>query len=140
MKNLNDYTEKKQTELFDELGVFFAFNDEQFEEGREKTKHLLKGKKYTDFGAGMFLPTVNVDEFVERHNKLIKEAQAEYVAEYGASKIIRYELENHEMQYSHDGIADQNFQNAIKGYGFTKEQVEEEYKKFIDHCVENDLI
>lgn len=140
MKSLNYYTEKKQTELFEELGVFFAFSQEQFEEGKEKTKHLLGGKRYSDLGAGMFMPTVNVDEFAERHKKLVKDAMAERVKEYGASEIIRYELENYEIQYSYSGVHDENFQDAIRGYGFTDEQIQEEYKKYIDYCVENDLI
>lgn len=140
MKSIRDYTNDKQSELFEELGVFFAFSEEQFKEGKEKTKHLLQGKKYSHLGAGMYIPSVNVEEFSKRHKKILQDAREQYLADYGASKIIQYELANYEIQYSYDGIRDPNFQDAIKGYGFTNEQLSEEYKKYIDYCADNNLI
>ena len=36
MKNLTDYTKEAQTNLFEEKGFFFAFNNAQFEEQKKE--------------------------------------------------------------------------------------------------------
>lgn len=56
---------EKQNENLDRLGVFFAFNKEQFEFGQNKLKEMgifNDGDILVHFGAGMYGPKCNVDE------------------------------------------------------------------------------
>lgn len=130
MKYLSDYIEKEQTKLLDELGVFFAFSDEQFKEGVAKYGHLKpEGTKWSSFGAGMYMPSVNVDEFEKRHNELSKAGREQDLAENGRSGVLQRELGNYEIGLSFDGINDPNFRDGIDGYGFTEEEIKAEYKK-----------
>lgn len=55
-----EFIEKKHSELFDTLGCFFAFNNEQFKEGYDKAK-VEKPVKYVSLGAGLLCPKLNVD-------------------------------------------------------------------------------
>lgn len=43
-------------ELFDNLGVFFAFSNQQFEESKTP---LAEGDKYVQFANGSFVPKSN---------------------------------------------------------------------------------
>lgn len=140
MKYLSDYIQKGQTELFDELGVFFAFGQKQFDEGKEKHKDKLQGQKFVDLGAGMFMPKANLEEFKVRHKALVKEAQDKDLAENGREGILQRECANYELCLSFSGARDENFRNAIEGYGFTEEEIQTAYKKYMDYCLENDLI
>ena len=60
----SSYIEQKQTELFNELGVFFAFNDQQFKEGYENAK-IEKPVRYVGVGHGMYCPKPNIDALIE---------------------------------------------------------------------------
>jgi hypothetical protein len=55
----DNYISEKQTELFNELGVFFAFNKQQFNEGYKEAK-VDKPVKYVSFGGGAYCPKPNV--------------------------------------------------------------------------------
>lgn len=130
MKYLSDYIQEEQTKLFDELGVFFAFSKEQFEEGVAKCGHLKpEGTKWADMGAGMFLPTVNVEEFNKRHIAVCQAGVEKDLAENGRSKVLQRELGNYEIGLSWEGHHDENFRAAISDYGFTEEEIVAGYKK-----------
>lgn len=129
MKYLQDYIQDKQTALFDELGVFFAFSKEQFEEGVEKHGDKKpEGTKWASMGMGMYLPSVNVDEFIKRHKKIAAEGIKQDLAENGRSGVLQRELANYEVDYTGD-IHDPNFRDGISGYDFTEEEILTEYKK-----------
>lgn len=126
MKYLSDYTNEAQSKLFEELGVFFAFTDEQFDEGAEKYAHLKpEGTKWASLGAGMYMPKVNVDEFIKRHDSLVKEAIKLDLSENGREGVLQREMGNYEVGYS--GM-DENFHDAIRDYGFSEEEILEQYK------------
>lgn len=134
MKYLQDYIEKEQTELFNELGVFFAFSKDQFDEGARKNRDKKpEGTKWANCGAGMFMPTVNVDEFIERHDALHKKAIEKDLAENGREGVLERELANYEIGYCYDGPNDRNFRDGIKGYGFTEDEISQAYKKHIEN-------
>lgn len=136
MKYLSDYTKEAQTELFERLGVFFAFDDKQFEEGKEKYGHLKpEGTKWSSLGMGMYMPSVNVDQFVKEHDEVIKSAIAKDLEENGRSGVLQRELGNYEIGLSWDGVNDLNFRDGIKGYDFTEEEIKTEYNK---HMEENE--
>lgn len=136
MPYLSDYTEKEQTKLFEELGVFFAFSTEQFKEGADKYGHLKpEGTKWAQLDGGMFMPTVNVDEFWKRHKGIVDKGIKQDLEENGRSGVLQRELGNYEIGLSYDGHRDPNFRDGIKGYGFTEEEIKAEYKK---HMEENE--
>lgn len=131
MKYLSNYTEKAQSQLFEELGVFFAFNEEQLKEGLDKNRHILKdGEKFVHCGSmGMIMPRSSIEPFETRHASLIKEAQALDLAENGREGILERELGNYEIGYAYDGIDDPNFRDGISGYGFSEDEIKTAYRK-----------
>ena len=54
------YIEEKHTELFNELGCFFAFNNDQMTEGVEKAGGIEKTGKYGAIGGGLYCPKKNI--------------------------------------------------------------------------------
>ena len=93
----------KHTELFDRVGLFWAFSTEQFTEG--KTKHpVTDGQKYLSIGMGGYFPGQNMQAYKDGMDELsawekqakkeLKESRAE------SEKAILYELNNHECFYT----------------------------------------
>lgn len=103
MKQLHEIKkerEDKQSELFKECGVFFAFSNEQFSEGKTT---LEEGDKYVSMGMGGYLPKSKVAAF----NAGWKELAKWYKKEVADNKKLRreeivYELGNHEAWYTGD--------------------------------------
>lgn len=109
--------ENKQTELFNQCGLFWAFSDQQF--AKNKTP-LQEGEKYVSIGAGGYLPKGKVDDF----SAGMKEINKWYKKEVADKKELRrneivYELGNYEAWYTHD-IEDT--MNAL-GSGYTAKEV-----------------
>jgi hypothetical protein len=96
MKYLQDYQEERQTELFNRLGSFFAFSNEQFE------KAAKPGVKYSSLGQGMITPQGTEIELIETLDKIYNESIAQDIKENGIPAIIRRELFNHEAFYTRD--------------------------------------
>ena len=96
MKYLSDYMEEKQTALFEELGVFFAFSGEQF------SKAKVEGVKYANMGNGMFAPVDNAIAVIERMDKIHQDALKQDMEENGKDGIILRELYNHEAFHTGD--------------------------------------
>lgn len=66
------FIEEKQSELFDSLGCFFAFNTKQFKEGYDKAK-VEKPVKYVGIGAGLYCPKPNFDKLLEGLDNIKKQ-------------------------------------------------------------------
>lgn len=121
MNYLQDYLESSQTLLFNELGVFLAFNREQFDEG--VAKHQDKkpsGTKWANLGMGMYMPSINVEAFKTRHTEMIEAAMATDVAENGRQGVIVCELNNYECLYAgdmHPAL------EILEDYGITADEV-----------------
>jgi hypothetical protein len=61
------FKSKKKEDKIKSLGGFFAFNNDQFKEGYNKAVedgHLEQGDKVTHVKAGLYLPSANVQEFL----------------------------------------------------------------------------
>lgn len=86
--------EEKLSALFKELGIFFAFSQEQFD------SHKKEGVTYVAGDLGMILPKENVKAFYDRHGKLIDEEIAQLKANVPLDDFIRHELWNHECFYT----------------------------------------
>lgn len=127
------YTEiKKQREddtnrLFSTCGVFWAFSNEQFAEG--KAKHPIdtaKGEKYLSIGAGGYLPKSNIEK-LEQGMKEIEKTFKEQIAQAKArEQHILYEVYNHEC----------NLTSALEALGedYTREEIEQVMKKNKNIC------
>lgn len=127
---LSDYVETEQSALLKKYGVFFAFSNEQFEEGVEKNKHLKpEGTKWASLGAGMYMPSVNVDQFMKEHGECMQRGIEKDLAENGREGVLERELGNYEIGLAWDGFNDPNFRNGISGYDFTEEEIKAAYAK-----------
>lgn len=114
MKYLSDYTEQAQTDLFDELGAFFAFSDKQFNEAKKE------GINYVSVGMGLIVPSQHANNLVERLAIIQEQGIAQDIAENGKEAIIRRELFNHECFYTND-ICD--CVEALKEYGYSYDDI-----------------
>lgn len=103
MKNLQQIKSEKEasvSNLLESCGVFFAFSNEQFNEGKTP---LQEGEKYVSMGAGGYMPKGKVDTYL----KGIKEINKQFKKDIAESKELRYahiayELNNHEAYYTMD--------------------------------------
>lgn len=119
MKRLKDYTDAKQTELFEKYGVFFAFGDTQFD------AQAVKGVKYCSVCYGACCPVDNAKVFIKELEDLYTAARKQYVKDEGQDNIIRYELYNHEAFYT--GDIDDTV-DALRPYGFVIEAIRKVYR------------
>lgn len=117
LQQIKKERENKQTLLFRECGLFWAFSDQQFAENKTP---LQEGEKYVSIGAGGYLPKGKVDAF----SAGMKEINKWYKKEVADNKDLRrkeiiYELGNHEAWYTHE-IEDTL---AALGPGYTAKEV-----------------
>lgn len=122
MKYLSDYMQERQTALIERLGVFFAYNDKQFNEKK------IDGVEYVTMGIGQICPKDNVEEYISEMNKLIEEAIKQDLSENGRKGIIHRELGNHEFCITYD-VTDTV--NALEDYGITEKEVRDETKPYL---------
>jgi len=110
-------------------GVFWAFNKEQFEEGK-KAHPLDEGEKYVDIGMGGFIRKSQFNAFLKGMVEIKKWIKLEAMKikhnKEEAEKAILYELNNHEAFYT--GSIDDAFED-LKEDGYTKSEVLDVYKK-----------
>lgn len=110
--------ETAQSQLFKQLRLFWAFNDQQLEEGK-KSINWQDGEKLVSIGAGGIIPKANIDEFLNGMEKINKEYKAAVKVNKLRHKLIAHELANHECYYTGDI---QPALNAL-GEGYTREEV-----------------
>lgn len=78
---------------------FFAFSNEQFEEGAKRIRPLKEGEKYVSCGAGLYGTRNGVDKYfaaIAEYDKQIKQ-------ECDPQEVYFYEYNNHECFISWDG-------------------------------------
>ena len=113
----NKVVQEKLTKIIDDLKVFFAFSDSQFNEGLEKTGE--KKENIVSMGMGGFLPKENVQKYIEE-TKALDEWLIQEVKKLNPNEVISYELNNYESYYTGDIST---AYEVLKGYGFTREDV-----------------
>lgn len=72
-----EYLEKKHQELFNSLGCFWAFNNNQFKEGLEKAGGIEITGKYVALGGGLCCPKKNVEALISGMDKIKKDWETE---------------------------------------------------------------
>jgi hypothetical protein len=125
---MSQFIQSEQTKLFNELGVFFAFSNKQFEEQKADDVEYC-----TVLGAGDCVPKTKAKEFATRLSAIHKEGVEKELNEKGLDTIIEEELANHECFYTGelDGALE-----ALECYGATLEQVKAVYKN-VAHKYDN---
>lgn len=112
--------QKRLEKLSEDVGLFWAFSNEQFEEGKKKHP-VSEGERYTSLGAGGFLPSKNVQKWVDGMKaveKWVKDAKKD------AKEVILYELNNYECFYTGD-IEDAL--PRLHDLGYTTEEIKKVY-------------
>jgi hypothetical protein len=115
MKYLTDYIQEAQTKLFNEMGVFFAFNQDQFNESK------VEGVQYSFFPAGMVCPREKALDLIKNLEMIHEQGIAQDIAENGKEAIIERELCNHEAFYTMHMF---DTTKALEGYGITYDEVQ----------------
>lgn len=120
----------RQTEIFDKYGVFFAFSQRQYNE------KAVQGVDYTSLGAGMVAPKKNATDIINALESVHNDHVKADLAEHGKKAIIHRELANYEAQitYEIDDTVD-----ALECYGITRDEIQKEFKSYMDYCIEHDL-
>lgn len=70
-----DYIEQKNSELFAQLGIFFAFNKQQWEEGVEAAGGIETTGPYVNVGHGMLCPKKNIKALLDGMDEIKKNWQ-----------------------------------------------------------------
>lgn len=96
---LDKTREEKQSQLFKDCLLFWAFSDQQFLENKTK---LEPGEKYVHIGHGGYLPKGKVDQFLDGMEAINKWYKSEIKSNGLRTKKIAYELSNHEAYYTGD--------------------------------------
>jgi len=114
--------EIKMNNLFSKCKGFFAFSNQQFIESMPK---LAPDDKFISLGAGAYMPKSFLDLY-KKESKIIEKWHAASYANNEAAKeeYIYYELENHEVFYTHQ-LAD-----VLHYLPFTKEEILNVYYKY----------
>ena len=129
MKNYNEIKrnhEKIYNDLIEKHKIFFAFSNEQLEEGKKKIG-VKDNKELASLGMGGFGKKEDIKLFFEEADKEDKRYKAELKeARKAKEEAILYELNNHECFYTGeiDDVA-----NIFKGIYNTKDI----WKVFMKH-------
>lgn len=103
-------------------GVFFAFSNQQFDEGKTP---LPEGDKYCSMGMGGYLPKSKVKSWLVETNDIEVWFKAKMKDRKLREDHIAYELSNHEAFYTGD------IETTLDALGsdYTKEEVQIIYRK-----------
>ena len=69
----SEYIQQKHSELYNQLGCFFAFNTDQFKEGIEKAGGVEKTGKYLYVSAGLYCPSKNIKALLKGFDEIKKQ-------------------------------------------------------------------
>lgn len=130
IKYLSDYMKDAQSDLFQRCGVFWAFDQDQFDEWC-KTVWADSNDKLVSIGDGWYCLKKNIDALKIGLEQIRQNAIKEDLAENGIERIIWRELANHEAQVSFD-LSDVVMQ--LEHYWITSDQIQAEFVKYLDHC------
>lgn len=121
MKTLDNYMDEMKEKLFNECGLFFAFNDEQFKSGLKKVNADVNNK-VVGLGAGVFVLSKNAEKFLKEIKKVRKLGINQDLSENGKYNIIMRELGNFETEITYDLNP---VIKELKGYNIPIEEIRE---------------
>jgi hypothetical protein len=111
--------------LFENLGVFFAFSDSQFEESKTP---LAEGDKYVRFASGSYIPKSNYEALEDGFSAADDLMRQQIKANGLEEEEVLYELNNHECFYT----GSLNDVMDVLGEDYSREFVREVYLKYRD--------
>ena len=118
-ESYEEFRDRQQQELNNFKGMFFAFNDKQFEKGMGKiglepsdTKSLLS------IGAGGYILKSKSKDFTDMFKRHEAERREYYANKENLIKSLAYELSNHEFIYTYDP------QDAVEAIGYTMKSID----------------
>ena len=94
-----EYDEKYNKE-FNKTGVFWAFNNKQFEEN--KTHKNVPDNEYLSIGAGGYIHKSNKEKLDNFYKVIAPKLKKEFTNSININDLIDYELANHECYYTYD--------------------------------------
>jgi hypothetical protein len=97
LQDLKKQEEEANSVLFEKVGLFFAFNNEQFQANKTPLK---EGEKYVSIVGGGYLPKGNYDAFQNGMKENEKTYKSVVKSHNLRLKEIAYELANHECFYT----------------------------------------
>lgn len=92
---LNKEHQDRTSKILDDLGIFFAFSDEQFEEKAQEGVAYVYGQH------GEIIPEQNVKEYYIRMKEAQDIRKKAYAHNVDMDDCIRYELSSHEAWYTY---------------------------------------
>lgn len=99
IKRYKELQEEKSKRDCYRCDCFFAFSNQQFEEGLKKIRPLKEGEKLVSVGAGMYGTRDGVDKFFAFYNEIDKRIKLDC----DPQEVYFYEYNNHESMISWDG-------------------------------------
>lgn len=118
--SLQSYIEKPISDLYSELGAFWAFSTKQFNESK------IEGVQYENLFSGLVCPASKVIELLKRLDKMVENGIKQDLEENGKDKIIIRELYNYECFYTgHTEDAEE----ALKDYPITGEEIQDKFNE-----------
>jgi len=102
MKTVNEFKKAEEelvSKILSDSKVFWAFNNEQFDKGKQKYP-LAEGEKYISIGAGGYMPASSKETYLQGMKDLKKWKQNIMKAKKIRREHIAYELANHEAYYT----------------------------------------
>lgn len=123
MKYLTDYTEAATTAAMERAQAFFAFSNQQLEEGLAKVG--LQKDQVCSMGAGLIAAKDKADQLFKDLEATHKAGIAADIAENGKRAIIIRELHNHECFYTCDI---EPCREALAGYDISEDEIIRAYR------------
>ena len=118
MSKYRTLREKHQQEI-NEFPMFFAFNREQFEEGKKKLG-IVEDSEIRNIGYGGFIRKSDEQAYIDMHKRMnAEDKEAMKDAEY-CYEMFRYELGNHEYCITYD------LSDTLDSCGLTADEVLED--------------
>lgn len=99
IEGIKKEAQEMTTRVGDQCGLFWAFNDDQFNENKTPLK---EGEKYVSIGAGGYLPKSNIDKLLKGWDDVEKWRKKQIKLLKDAPRAILYEINNFEAFFSGD--------------------------------------
>lgn len=118
---LGDYMNKPLSELYAEIGAFYAMSNATF---KEKD---LNPNDYSRMPCGFYVPKGKEEEFYNRKLAIITKANSDHLAAEGEEAIVMNALWNHECALSQCIEA---AVHSVSCYGITEQAVLDAYPAY----------
>lgn len=124
-----EHYDANSNEIMRRNKAFFAFSESQLAEGMAENG-ITDRDSLVSLGAGLIAPRENAKALLDELDALIQEGNRLELERHTPREILLREMANYELQYSYDGLDDENFRGAIAGYEFSEDEIRAAYEEF----------